>query len=111
METQAFLDVFTGDNSWTPARQATWYYYAHNFATIAPIIEGINDSDALKEGYFGYLSAVRIGDQNVVIFKTELHPKVNGDKLPIIPVIQQLVTELHRRSSSAPDRPGALAAS
>jgi hypothetical protein len=94
VETQAFLDVFTGNNDWSPARQNTWYFYAHNFASLKNSIQGINDSDALRNGFFGYLSAVSIGDQKVVIYKTELHAKVNGNKLPIIPVIQQLVTEL-----------------
>ena len=89
-----FLDVFTGNNDWSASRRDTWYPYAHNFASLAKIIQGINDSFALKNGFFGYLNAVTIGGQKVVIYKTELHAKVNGNKLPIIPVIQQLVTEL-----------------
>jgi len=94
LETRAFLDVFTGNNDWSPSRQNTWYFYAHNFASLKNNIQGINDSDALRNGFFGYLSAVSIGDQKVVIYKTELHAKVNGNKLAIVPVIQQLVTEL-----------------
>jgi hypothetical protein len=94
LETRAFLDVFTGNNDWSPSRQNTWYFYAHNFASLKNTIQGINDSDALRNGFFGYLSAVSIGDQKVVIYKTELHAKVNGNKLAIVPVIQQLVTEL-----------------
>jgi Phosphorylase superfamily len=94
VETRAFLDVFTGNNEWSAARKKTWAFYAHDFATLSSEIEGINESDALKDGYFGYLSAVKIGDQVVVIFKTELHPKVNGNKLAIVKVFQQLVTEL-----------------
>ena len=94
VETRAFLDVFTGDNDWSASRKATWSLYGHNFSSLKGEIEEINDSDALKAGFFGYLNAVAVGDQKVVIFKTELHAKVNGDKLPIIPVIQQLATEL-----------------
>jgi len=94
LETRAFLDVFTGNNAWTPARKQTWNGYGHNFASFQNIIQGIQDNDALKSGIFGYLSAVQIGDQKVAIYKTELHAKVNGNKLAIIPVIQQLVSEL-----------------
>jgi hypothetical protein len=94
VETEAFLDVFTGDKTWSTARKATWNLYGHNFAKFSGMIQGINEDDALKDGGFGYLSAVQVGDQKVVIFKTELHAKVNGDKLPIIPVIEQLATEL-----------------
>lgn len=94
LETSAFLDVFTGNNDWSASRRDTWYPYAYNFASLASIIQGIRDSYALKNGFFGYLYAVTIGNQKVVIYKTELHAKVNGDKLPINPVIQQLVSEL-----------------
>ena len=92
-ETSAFLEVFTGNKDWSTSRRNTWNLYGHNFAQFANIIEGIK-GDSVEQGFFGYLNAMRIGDQNVAIFKTELHPKVNGNKLPIIPVIQQLVTEL-----------------
>jgi len=94
LETSAFLEVFTGDKDWSPARRDSWNPYAHNFASLSSIIKGKNGSYALEHGFFGYLNAVMIGDQTVVLFKTELHAKVNGDKLPIIPVVQQLVAEL-----------------
>jgi nucleoside phosphorylase len=93
-ETSALLDVFTGNNAWTPARKKQWNGYGHNFNQFKPIIEGIDGDTALEDGLFGYLSAVKIGATNVVLFKSELHPKQNGVKLPFVPVIQQLVTEL-----------------
>jgi hypothetical protein len=93
-ETRALLDVFTGNNAWTPARRQQWNGYGHNFSQFKPIIEGIEGDTALEEGLFGYLSAIKIGASNVVLFKSELHPKQNGDKLPFVPVIQQLVNEL-----------------
>jgi len=93
-EISAFLEVFTGDSSWTPARQKTWCPYAHNFAKFKGSIQGIDDNDALKSGYFGYLSLMTIGGTNVVLYKTELHPKANGPDLPFIPVIAQLIGEL-----------------
>ena len=94
VETSAFLDVFTGNNTWNATRQKTWCPYAHNFSSLKGSIEGIKGSDALEAGEFGYLSAMSVGDQTVVIFKTELHPKVNGDQLAIVKVFQQLVAEL-----------------
>lgn len=94
LEISALLDVFTHNNQWTPARQATWYPYAHNFDTFKSTIEGINTDDALKAGILGYLYSMKIGDKNVVLYKSELHPKSNGNHLAFIPVIKQLVGEL-----------------
>jgi hypothetical protein len=93
-ETSALLEVFTGDSSWTPVRKKAWNAYGHNFAEIKPKIEGIDGNDALKAGYFGYLSLMTIGASKVALYKTELHPKANGPQLPFIPVIAQLVGEL-----------------
>jgi len=93
-ETQALLEVFTGNNSWGPARQKQWCGYAHNFAKFKAMIGNIGDDKALQQGLFGYLSAMKIGGKTVVLYKSELHPKQNGDQLPFIPVLQQLITEL-----------------
>ncbi len=93
-EISAFLDVFTQNKAWTPARQKTWYPYAHNFDKYKSMIEGLRGDDGLEQGIFGYLYAMKIGSQNVVLYKTELHPKANGTKLPFVPVIAQLVGEL-----------------
>jgi len=94
-ETQALLDVFTGDNEWSASRRKQWCAYAHNFAKFKPKIGGIGGSAVLKLGLFGYLSAVKIGPKTVVLFKSELHPKEDGTQLPFIGVIQQLVSELN----------------
>lgn len=94
LETSALLDVFTHDNAWTPARKDTWYPYGHQFAKYKATIKGIEGNDALKNDIFGYLYAMKIGKQTVVLYKTELHPKANGNDLPFIPVIKQLVGEL-----------------
>lgn len=51
-ETQALLDVFTQDNTWSDTRRAQWCGYAHNFAQFAPTIEGIKDDPALEQGDF-----------------------------------------------------------
>jgi|GEM_PF-496386 len=94
LETRALLGVFTGDNAWSAARQKKWCGYAHGFDMIKPIIANIGSDNGLKDGLFGYLSAVKIGTKTVVLYKSELHPKQNGNKLPFVPVIQQLVSEL-----------------
>lgn len=91
-ETQALLDVFTGDNSWSASRRNQWYGYAHNFAHYKSSIVGAGDDTGLKEGLFGYLSAVRVGDVTVALYKSELHPKGDGDRLPFVPVLGQLVS-------------------
>ena len=63
-------------------------------AKFKPTIQGIGGNTALEQGLFGYLSAVQIGAETVVLYKTELHPKQNGNQLPFIPVLQQLIGEL-----------------
>jgi hypothetical protein len=93
-ETSALLDVFTQNNQWNAARMKTWSGYAHNFAKFQSIVEHVGDDAALKQGMFGYLSAMKIGTKTVVFFKSELHPKQNGNKLPFVPVMQQLIEEL-----------------
>ena len=94
LEISALLEVFTQNNTWTPARKQTWYPYAHNFANFQSSIACLNYNDALKNGIFGFLYAMKIGNKNVVLYKSELHPKQNGSALPFIPVIKQLVGEL-----------------
>ena len=94
LETQALLEVFTGDSDWSAARKKTWNGYGHNFARFKPLIEGIDGDTALEQGLFGYLAALTIGTKRVVLFKSELHPKQNGPQLPFVPVMQQLVSEL-----------------
>jgi hypothetical protein len=94
LETSALLDVFTGDNAWSPARKKSWYPYGHNFVAFKSTIQGIDGDDALKDGIFGYLYALQVGKTNVVLYKSELHPKGNGDGLPFVPLIEQLVREL-----------------
>lgn len=92
-EISALLDVFTNNNSWSTERKKTWYWYGHNFNKFKPLIQGGED-DALKAGVLGYLFPMTVGNQRVVFYKSELHPKGNGDDVPFIPVIQQLVGEL-----------------
>ena len=93
-ETSALLDVFTGNKAWSPTRRKQWCGYAHNFAKYKSSIVGAGDDTGLKEGLFGYLSAAKIGGKTVVLYKSELHPKADGDLLPFVPVMGQLISEL-----------------
>jgi hypothetical protein len=107
LEISALLDVFTNNSSWTPARKKTWYGYGHNFAQFKPLIKGGEDN-ALEAGIFGYLLPLVIGSQRVVLFKTELHPKNNGNDVPFIPVIKQLVSELQPKLVISTGTAGAI---
>jgi Phosphorylase superfamily len=93
-ETMALLDVFTGNPDWNAKVQSGWCEYGHNFSKIKPSIANPNANDALKDGAFGRLSAMKIGGKQVVIYKSELHPKQDGTGLPFVTVMQQLIGEL-----------------
>lgn len=92
-EIMALLDVFTKDPTWDEARERTWYWYGHNFSTFRPLIQK-GETAAIRDGFLGYLYAMKVGDSRVVFFKSELHPKTNGPQVPFIPVIKQLISEL-----------------
>ena len=109
-ELRALLDVWTGNSSWTPARRQTWNPYAHNFDQIKGQISDVRGNDALEAGYFGYLAAFRVGGANVVLYKTELHPKSDGTRLPFITVITQLVSELKPKMTVSTGTAGAIGA-
>jgi hypothetical protein len=108
LEIQALLDVFTNNPAWTPERKKTWYGYAHNFDKFKSIIKGIEEDIALRDGLFGYAFPLMIGNNRVVLYKTELHPKTNGTGLPFIPVIQQLVGELQPKLVISTGTAGAI---
>jgi hypothetical protein len=93
-ETMAFLDVWTGNPAWDPSVKVDWCPYAHNFAKFKKLISNPNANDTLKSGAFGLLSAMKLGTKNVVLYKSELHPKQDGTGLPFVPVMQQLIGEL-----------------
>jgi hypothetical protein len=93
-ETMALLDVFTGSPAWNDSTQADWCKYAHNFGKFKKLIANPNATAILAGGAFGQLSAMKIAGKNIVLYKTELHPKQDGPGLPFIPVMQQLIGEL-----------------
>ncbi len=75
------------------------------------MIGNIGDDRALQQGLFGYLCAMKIGSKTVALYKSELHPKQNGEQLPFIPVLKQLITELTPRLVISTGTAGAIGAS
>jgi hypothetical protein len=93
-ETMALLDVMTGNPAWGPSTQADWCPYAHNFSKFEKLISNPRANDTLAGGAFGLLSALRIAGKNVVLYKSDLHPKQDGTGLPFVPMLAQLISEL-----------------
>ncbi|HUK46187.1 MAG TPA: hypothetical protein VLW06_01290 [Terriglobales bacterium] len=93
-ETMALLDVMTGNPDWSAKTKSDWCEYAHNFSKFKSSIQNPKANDTLKDGAFGLLSAMKIAGKNVVLYKTELHPKQDGVGLPFVGVMQQLISEL-----------------
>jgi hypothetical protein len=93
-ETMAMLDVMTGSSDWSAKTQAEWCEYGHNFGKFKSSISNPRANDSLSDGAFGRLSAMKIAGQQVVFYKSDLHPKQDGTGLPFVPVIQQLISEL-----------------
>jgi hypothetical protein len=93
-ETMALLDVLTGNPEWNATTQGEWCEYGHNFSKFKGSIANPKANNALIDGAFGRLSAMKIAGKNVVLYKSELHPKQDGTGLPFVPVMQQLIGEL-----------------
>jgi hypothetical protein len=109
LEISAFLDVFTGSSAWTPATKKGWCLYGHNFAKFKGMIqEGVSGDPALEAGAFGYLAALTVGNVNVTLYKTELHPKTDGPDIPFIAVIGQLISELNPKLVISTGTAGAI---
>jgi hypothetical protein len=93
-ETMAMLDVMTGNSQWDAIVEAEWCEYAHNFSKFKSSIQNLKANNSLKNGAFGRLSALTIGNKNVVLYKSDLHPKQDGTGLPFVGVLNQLIQEL-----------------
>jgi hypothetical protein len=93
-ETMALLDVLTGNPEWDAKVQSEWCEYGHNFSKFKSSIANLHANDALEDGAFGRLAAMKIAGKRVVLYKSELHPKQDGPGLPFVPVIQRLIGEL-----------------
>jgi hypothetical protein len=93
-ETQALLDVLTGDASWSTSVQNAWCPYAHNYGQIKRLIANPKANNTLSSGAFGRLRSLKIAGREVVLYKSDLHPKQDGTGLPFVKVIGQLIAEL-----------------
>jgi len=93
-ETMAMLDVMTGSPEWDSKIQGEWCEYAHNFSKFKSSISNPKANNTLIDGAFGRLTAMKIGAKSVVFYKSDLHPKQDGAKLPFVSVMQQLISEL-----------------
>ena len=93
-ETEAFLDIFTGNDVWSASRTRKWYPYTHNFGTYSDEIKGDSKRDIINSGCFGYLLPMQVGGKKVLLYKTLLHPKNDGNAMPFIPVIKQLMEDV-----------------
>ena len=93
-ETMAMLDVMTGNSQWDTTIESEWCEYAHNFNKFKSSIQNLKANNSLKDGAFGRLSALTIGNKNVVLYKSDLHPKQDGTGLPFVSVLEQLIEEL-----------------
>ena len=88
------LDVLTGNPAWNATVKSEWCAYAHNFSKFKGLIRDVNANPTLAGGAFGHLTAMKVAGKNVVLYKTELHPKQDGNGLPFVPVMTQLISEL-----------------
>jgi len=91
-ETQALSAVMTSNHDY----KATWYKYQHN---STPILKKVpqyvisQETNTLTLGAIGWLTMVKFNGKKVLLFKSELHPAVDGVELPVIDLVQQIAKE------------------
>jgi len=95
-EAEALSAVFTGNHDF----QATWFAYKHKSASILRgvpqgVINEKANSTSLKIGIVGFFTKVSFSGKNVLLFKSELHPADDGNKLPVINLITQIASEVN----------------
>jgi hypothetical protein len=91
-ETQALSAVMTSNHDY----KATWFKYQHNSAPIlkkVPQYVITQETNTLKVGAIGWLTMVKLNGKKVLLFKSELHPAVDGLQLPVIDLVQQIAKE------------------
>lgn len=93
-EAQTLSAVFTSNHDF----QATWYAYTYGAKALlseipAAILNQKANADSLGKGIVGYFNVVSVNGKTVVLFKPELHPAEDGDKLPVIGLINQVAAE------------------
>ncbi len=95
-EAQTLSAVFTSNHDY----QATWYAYTYGAQTLlkeipASILDEKANADSLGKGIIGYFNIVTVDGKTVVLFKPELHPSEDGNKLPVIGLINQIAGEVN----------------
>lgn len=80
-----------------------WYPYRRNFHTI---FQGLwtrrligaarntaGGAPALQDGRWGSFCPVKVGTQNVLLFKSDLHVNQDGESLPLVQLVRQITAE------------------
>jgi hypothetical protein len=94
-EAQTLSAVFTSNHDF----EATWYPYTYGAKSLlseipAGILNEKANADSLGKGIIGYFNVVTVNGKTVVLFKSELHPSEDGNKLPVIGLISQAAAEV-----------------
>ena len=91
-ETQALSAVMTSNHDY----KTTWFKYQHKSAPIlkkVPQYVITQEKNTLKLGAIGWLTMVMFNGKKVLLFKSELHPAVDGVQLPVVDLVQQIAQE------------------
>ena len=94
-EAQTLSAVFTSNHDF----QATWYPYTYGAKALlseipAALLNEKANADSLGKEIIGYFNVVTVNGKTVVLFKSELHPSEDGNKLPVIGLINQAAAEV-----------------
>ena len=94
-EAQTLSSVFTSNHDF----EATWYPYTYGAKALlseipAALLNEKANADSLGKGIIGYFNVVTVNGKTVVLFKSELHPSEDGNKLPVIGLINQAAAEV-----------------
>jgi hypothetical protein len=91
-EAVMLAQLFTPD---IPIEQ--WYLYAHNWDAFEPLITGFRAPSKVHDSrYYHKLGAyymTKIGDAKVLCFKSNLHISTDGEKLPLLKLWTQIISE------------------
>jgi hypothetical protein len=73
-----------------------WFKYTHNFEALIPDIRPGAPARRLQR--IGSYYKVKIGNKDVLCFKSELHLNQDGKKLPLKKMIEQLIEETNAKN-------------
>jgi nucleoside phosphorylase len=87
-EGYALADVLTPGYS-----TSEWVKYRNGWPALKKLIEG-DRAPSLESDCAGLWWATMIGDKNVVVVKSDLHPSTDGPKLPMVKFWQQMIAQV-----------------